>query len=56
MREYHKEYHDDHRLCPICHVDMIEVTTMGWWDDVRGNPNRAYCGCGWKGMEDDLVK
>jgi len=53
-----REYYDNHRFCPICHGNIIETTTMGWWIFEEGyrNPNKAYCNCGWKGMEDDLVR
>ncbi len=48
-----EKYHDNHSLCPVCRGSMIETTTMGWFGEI--NPNRATCcGCGWKGMEEEL--
>lgn len=48
------EYRERHAVCPRCHGEDIEQTTLGFVLAVY-DTNRASCSCGWKGIVDDLV-
>jgi hypothetical protein len=57
QKELMQKYRDAHQRCPECNGDQIEETCMGTIQLTEDyvDSNYAYCGCGWKGIVDDLL-
>lgn len=51
---YRNRYYRDHCCCPKCWAkDSCETTTVGYLGS--RDLNRAACGCGWRGVVDDMI-
>lgn len=46
-------YYAAHKACPACGGQGIETTCVGYAEPP--DKNRARCGCGWRGIVDDLA-
>ena len=48
-----EKYYQDHKYCPSCQSDRLEVTTAGYC--FQPDNNHARCSCGWSGRVHDLI-